>query len=405
MKKLKQVVQTAVIAVTMLCAPSMLQAAAPLTILSDSAQISIITCSPGTEIYELFGHSAIRVYDKEQGIDEVFNYGLFDFNQDDFIYRFVRGKTDYMVGSCSTNYFLMEYLERGSAVTEAVLNLSRTDKLKIFAYLLENSLPENRTYRYNFIFNNCATKLRDILVQNVDGKINFIYDSEYLTFRDAIMMYTETSPWSQFGFDLCLGKGLDREATIDEKMFLPEILGKAVSNATVKRDGIVRPLTLKKNQISEQTLVNPAPLISPLVAFILLCVVVAVLSVWCVMKKRFIRWFDAIFFGLNALFGCVILFLILFSKHPFTGSNYNIIWLNPLMGIPVLFLFWKRLRYLEPFYYMLVSIVLTLFLIGNPLMEQVFNPAIYPLVIAYLFRSASYVMRWGYRLDDPNRNK
>ena len=123
------------------------------------------------------------------------------------------------------------------------------------------------------------------------------------------------------------------------------------------------------------------------------------------MKKRFIRWFDAIFFGLNALFGCVILFLILFSKHPFTGSNYNIIWLNPLMGIPVLFLFWKRLRYLEPFYYMLVSIVLTLFLIGNPLMEQVFNPAIYPLVIAYLFRSASYVMRWGYRLDDPNRNK
>ncbi|MBR4483367.1 MAG: DUF4105 domain-containing protein, partial [Paludibacteraceae bacterium] len=210
MRKLKQTILTAALAVTMLCAPSMLQAAEPLTILSDSAQISIITCSPGTEIYELFGHSAIRVYDKEQGIDEVFNYGLFDFNQDDFIYRFVRGKTDYMVGSCSTSYFLWEYLDRGSAVTEAVLNLSRTDKMKIFAYLLENTLPENRTYRYNFIFNNCATKLRDILVQNIDGKINFIYDSEYLSFRDAIMLYTETSPWSQFGFDLCLGKGLDR---------------------------------------------------------------------------------------------------------------------------------------------------------------------------------------------------
>lgn len=405
MRKLKNVVIKALLMVSLLSAPYALYAAEPINILGDSAYISIITCSPGTEIYELFGHSAIRVCDKEHGIDEAFNYGLFDFNQDDFIYRFVRGKTDYMVGSCSTSFFLMEYLERGSAVTEAVLNLSRTDKMKIFAYLLENSLPENRTYRYNFIFNNCATKLRDILVQNIDGKINFIYDSEYMTFRDAIKMYTETSPWSQFGFDLCLGKGMDREATTYEKLFLPEILGKAVANATVTRDDVISPLTIKKNKISEQTLVNPAPLISPMVAFILLCLVVAVISVWSVMKKRFIRWFDAIFFGMNALFGCVILFLILFSKHPFTGSNYNIIWLNPLMCLPIVFLFSNKARFYEPFYYMIVSIVLTLFLIANPAIEQEFNPAIYPLVIAYLIRAASYVIRWGYRLDAPKSRR
>ncbi len=405
MKKLTKALSTLIAATLLLSFGSMAYANEPISIMSDSAQISIITCSPGTEIYELFGHSAIRIYDKEQGIDEVFNYGLFDFNQDDFIYRFVRGKTDYMVGSCSTNFFLWEYLDRGSAVTEDVLNLSRTDKLKIAAYLLENTLPENRTYRYNFIFNNCATKLRDILVQNIDGKINFIYDSEYMTFRDAIKMYTQTSPWSQFGFDLCLGKGMDREATTYEKMFLPEILGKAVANATVTRGDTISPLTIKKNQISEQTLVNPAPLVSPMTAFILLCIAVAVISVWSVQKKRFIRWFDAIFFGVNALFGCVILFLILFSKHPFTGANYNIIWLNPLMCLPIVFLFAKKLLFYEPFYYMLVSIVLTLFLIASFAIEQEFNPAIYPLVTAYLIRAASYVIRWGYKLDAPESQR
>lgn len=405
MRLLKSAIRTLCLIAATLTAPYALQASETQSLLSDSAKVSIITCSPGTEIYELFGHSAIRVYDKNNGIDEVFNYGLFDFNQESFIYRFVRGKTDYMVGSCSTSYFLWEYLDRGSAVTEYVLDLSRTDKVKIFTYLIENTLPENRTYRYNFIFNNCATKLRDIMVQNIEGKINFIYDSESLSFRDAIKLYTETSPWSQFGFDLCLGKGLDREATTYEKMFLPEILGKAVYNATITRGGELQQLTLEKNQIAENTLVNPAPFMSPLVTFIILCLAVAALSIWSVMNKRFIRWFDALFFGLNALFGCVILFLILFSKHPFTDDNYNIVWLNPLMGMPVLFLCFSRLRFYEPFYYMIVSIVLTIFLVISPAIEQGFNLAIYPLVIAYLIRAASYVIRWGYRLDAPDKDK
>lgn len=369
-------------------------------ILSDSAQVSIITCSPGTAIYELFGHSGIRIVDKQKGIDEVFNYGLFDFNQEDFIFRFVRGKTDYMVGSSSTGYFLSEYISRGSGVKECVLNLTYTEKLKIFAYLLENSLTENRTYRYNFIFNNCATKLRDILMQNLNGDINFLYDSSDMTFRDAIKLYTKESPWSQFGFDLCLGKGMDRNATTYEKMFLPEILGATVHNSTIKREGAYTPLTSKYNVIAEHTLENPSPLISPLVAAIILLVVVMAVTVWSIIKKRHLRVFDALFFGLNALFGCVILFLILFSKHPFTGANYNIIWLNPLMGVPVLFLIVKKLRYYEPHYYIVVSIVLTMFLLLCKDMTQEFNIAVYPLILTYLIRSASYVIRWGYHLDE-----
>ncbi len=369
-------------------------------ILSDSAQISLFTCSPGTEIYELFGHSGIRVTDKERGIDIVFNYGLFDFNQDDFVYRFVRGKTDYEVGMCPTEAFLAEYIIRGSGVKESVFNLTQEEKEKILLYLMDNIQPENKTYRYNFIFNNCATKLRDVIDQNVTGEKTFPDITGTLSFRDAVKLYTTTSPWSQFGFDLCLGRGMDREATAYEKMFLPEILGATINQTTVKKDDTTVNLVSKINVVAEQTLENPAPWISPLVLFIILCVLTFCLSMYCIWKHIKIRWFDAIIFGANALFGCVILFLILFSKHPFTYANFNIVWLNPLMCVPIAFLIFKKTRKFEFFYYVAVSVVLVLFLLGHTITEQVFNTAVYPLVTMYLIRSVSYVLNIGYRIGD-----
>lgn len=369
-------------------------------ILSPDAKISLITCSPGTEIYELFGHSGIRVLDPNKNIDVTFNYGLFDFNQEDFIYRFVRGKTDYSVGVCSTADFLMEYILRGSEVTENVLNLTQEEKEALWVFLMDNIRPENSTYRYNFIFNNCATKLRDLIEQNIDGELTYPdVSGSGLSFRDAIMLYTKTSPWSQLGFDLCLGRGLDRDATTYEKMFLPEILGNTISQTTIVKADTTVNLTLNKNTISKNTLVNPEPWITPLTLGIILCVLVAALSVYAIIKHLNLRWFDAIIFSVNGLFGCLILFLILFSKHPFTGANFNIIWLNPFMGIPLLFAIFNSLHKYEKFYYMAVSVVLTLFLLGSFALEQEFNPAIYPFIIMYLIRSVSYVTRWGYKLN------
>lgn len=369
-------------------------------ILSPDAKISLITCSPGTEIYELFGHSGIRVLDPNKNIDVTFNYGLFDFNQEDFIYRFVRGKTDYSVGVCSTADFIMEYVLRGSGVTENILNLTQSEKLALWVFLMDNIRPENSTYRYNFIFNNCATKLRDLIEQNIDGKLTYPdVSGNGLSFRDAIKLYTTTSPWSQLGFDLCLGRGLDREATPYEKMFLPEILGNTVSQTTIVKADTTINLTLEENLISENTLINPEPWISPLTLGIILCILVAALSVYAIINHLNLRWFDAIIFSINGLFGCLILFLILFSKHPFTGANFNIIWLNPFMGIPLIFAIFKSLHKYEKFYYMGVSVVLTLFLLGSFALEQEFNIAIYPFILIYLIRSVSYVTRWGYKLQ------
>lgn len=368
-------------------------------LLSDSATVSLLTCSPGTEIYELFGHSGIRVFDKEKNIDVTFNYGLFDFNQDDFIYRFVRGKTDYEVGVTSTDYFLHTYIERGSGVMESVLNLSQSEKESIWLYLMENIQPENKTYRYNFIFNNCATKLRDIIDQNVSGVKSYPDVSGSLSFREAVGLYTKTSPWSQFGFDICLGRGMDRDATTYEKMFLPEILGNTINQSTVMVGDSTFNLVSQINTINENTLENPAPFISPLALGIILCVLVLILSLYGLWKKLDLRWFDAIIFSINGLFGCLVLFLILFSKHPFTFANFNIIWLNPLFFCPLLFAIFKRLQKYEFIYYAIVSIVLVLFLFGSNMLSQEFNDAVYPFTIIFLLRALSYVINWGYRLD------
>lgn len=368
-------------------------------LLSDSATVSLLTCSPGTEIYELFGHSGIRVFDKEKNIDVTFNYGLFDFNQDDFIYRFVRGKTDYEVGVTSTDYFLHTYIERGSGVMESVLNLTQSEKESIWLYLMENIQPENKTYRYNFIFNNCATKLRDIFDQNVSGVKSYPDVSGSLSFREAVGLYTKTSPWSQFGFDICLGRGMDRDATTYEKMFLPEILGNTINQSTVMVGDSTFNLVSQINTINENTLENPAPFISPLALGIILCVLVLILSLYGLWKKLDLRWFDAIIFSINGLFGCLVLFLILFSKHPFTFANFNIIWLNPLFFCPLLFVIFKRLQKYEFIYYAIVSIVLVLFLFGSNMLSQEFNDAVYPFTIIFLLRALSYVINWGYRLD------
>ena len=139
---------------------------------SDSASISILTCSPGQEVYAKFGHSGIRINDSVTKTDMVFNYGIFSFNTENFYYKFIKGETDYYLGVHPTDFFLAEYEERNSMVWEQVLNLSTTEKRKIINALIDNYRPENRVYRYNYVFDNCATRPRDKILNNITGYIN-----------------------------------------------------------------------------------------------------------------------------------------------------------------------------------------------------------------------------------------
>ena len=178
-------------------------------IISDSAVVSLITCSPGEEVYSKFGHTAIRVKDKTNNVDVVFNYGIFSFETEHFYYKFIKGETDYQLGIYETNYFLPEYAERNSMVWEQVLNLSSAEKKNLVATLLENYEPQNRVYRYNFVFDNCSTRPRDKITGSVNGYIRYHQTSEPATFRRWVGDYVGTDTWLKFGIDLLFGIDAD----------------------------------------------------------------------------------------------------------------------------------------------------------------------------------------------------
>ena len=211
---------------------------------NDSIRLSLLTCAPGEEIYSLFGHTAIRYEDPANGIDAVFNYGLFSFNTPNFILRFSLGETDYQLGATDYARFAAEYAFDGRSVWQQTLNLSKEEKAELIRLLQENYLPENRVYRYNFFYDNCATRPRDKIEESIDGKV--IYPAEpqdgSLSFRDIVHQYCKGHPWARFGIDLCIGSEADRPITQRQMMFAPFYLMDAFAGAQIVHDSVQRPL-------------------------------------------------------------------------------------------------------------------------------------------------------------------
>lgn len=223
-------------------------------ILSDQAAISLLTAAPSDEeVYTLYGHTAIRVTDPVHKLDIVFNYGIFDFSKPNFIYRFTRGETDYKLAAYNFSHYIIEYQMRGSEVTEQVLNLTPEEINKIWNALIVNAQPENAVYRYNFFFDNCATRPVAIVEEQVNGKVKYNNPPEPQTFRDLINYCTRNNSWLTFGCDLALGSPTDRIATPHEMMFLPVYLKDEFGKATiVNPDGSERKLIKQTNRLSEE---------------------------------------------------------------------------------------------------------------------------------------------------------
>ena len=190
----------------------------PDTIYGDSLQISLLTCGPGKEVYSLYGHTAIRFHDVRNQQDLVINYGMFSFAQKNFILRFIFGLTDYEMGIVPFDAFMEEYKREHRWVIEQVLNLSSADKRSIAMAIDANYLPENRVYRYNYFYDNCTTRARDLLANNIQGTV--VYKSTpntQATFRSEIHQWNQLQPWARFGNDLLLGIGADQKLTPEEQ--------------------------------------------------------------------------------------------------------------------------------------------------------------------------------------------
>lgn len=361
--------------------------------LSDSAFVSLITVSPGEEIYAHYGHTAIRVADPKKGFDLVFNYGLFDFNSPNFIFRFVRGETDYICGAFDYSIFLLEYQSENRQVTEQVIHLKPAEKEAVWQALVKNTLPENRTYRYNFFFNNCSTKPRDVIVKGLQGKVDYRTKGYYPTLRSVVHHYTEQHPWTQFGIDFLLGAQADEPASLSDQQFAPELLFASFANAVVTDDSSkVRPLVLETRQAVSQDaskLPKPSHLPGPIPVAWFLFLVVGACTIYELLKGKHFKALTAVLYGLFGITGSLIAFMVLFSIHPTTHVNYLLLWQNPFHLIFAFGMIFASFRKkFERMYLSLNWKLLLLALIGIWIFPQQIHPAMFPLMLMMLMRSA-----------------
>lgn len=356
--------------------------------------ISLLICSPGSEIYELEGHAALRIVHPVYG-DMTVNWGLFDFDAPNFAYRFTKGETDYCVGAAPTDHFIALYQREGRTVTEFPVKLTRDEANRVIELIIENLRPENRVYRYNYLYDNCSTRPLAIIEKATGDSVNLtmpdnLPDGE--TFRSIMTRYHQNYPWYQFGIDLALGNGIDKKVTPRDVTFAPVILLNQVTKDT-KRFGEAVILTNPSSGVTGGP-AGPTPwYLTPLFIGWIVFVVATVLTIFNSRVKRAAIWFDRIYYLVAGVAGMLLTFLIFVSVHEATSPNWLYLWLNPAALIVVIGIGTKRLTTLVLFYQLINFAALIALCIIAATGVQSLNTAFYPLILADLLRSANYIYR------------
>ena len=307
-------------------------------------QMSLLISSPSTEaVYTRYGHVAFRILNPVQGTDIAYNYGMFDYNEPNFILRFVRGETDYYVEALYTSYYVEEYLRSGRGIVELVLNLTQEEIEKAERYLAWNIRPENKRYRYNIFYDNCATRLIEIIKETTGATLQIPHEGEERKWRQLIDECCTDAPWVKFGIDLALGAKTDTYANPEEQLFLPNRMLDLLPRTTLLYpNGRSTPLIRDTKEWfpAKPASMEPAeegwP--TPLLASIALLIVSIAVAVWDVRRKDICYVYDSILLAIMGLSGCVIFILSFFSEHPHTNPNYNLFLLHPLhllIGLPL----------------------------------------------------------------------
>lgn len=327
-------------------------------------EISILTCAPGNEVYSVYGHSGIRVYDLENDIDVVYNFGLFDFETPNFALKFISGRLFYSLGVQSIENFMFEYIYYEREVIEQKLELDDFTKKLILDRLNYLYLPENRDYIYSFLKKNCTSEIRDILIL---AGVEFRDDKLETTSRQAINYHLRNHLWLKFGTDLLIGKRLDKKTDVFESMFLPETFMQELRFAKLNGEKIVKD-ELVINPVESKTTNNRFRFFSPLLVFSIIFLLLTIKF------PKSIMIFISVLFGTT---GILLLAIWIFSGHPEIKLNFNIFWANPLYLIYVPYLIKNRVSKQTAiilFSFLALAIIVWIFKI------QMFNISVLPLI-------------------------
>jgi hypothetical protein len=361
------------------------------TNLSESAEISLITVSPGNELHSNFGHSAVWVLDKEKRLSIVYNYGVFDFNTPWFYMKFTRGKLDYRLGAETISYLVRSAKAENRSVIQQQLNLTHRQKEAVYSYLVNNIQPENKYYKYDFFYDNCSTRIRD-LMEDVLGKgLVWERDAEGITFRDYLDIYLENKPWQDFGIDLALGQPTDKVVDKRNEMFLPDLLMLHFDEATYNDKPIVEDkIIIYEAEENEDT---AGFQILPEYVTWFLCLFGIFLSVRHHKSKLSDVWFNRLLFIITGLVGCLIFFLWFLSDHVATVNNWNMIWAFPLNVVLAFLLFKKPAKKWHTIFYAVFGIVQFMVLGFFYTLPQAMHAAVLPIVLYFAFKSFNLLYR------------
>lgn len=352
--------------------------------LTDETRISLITCGPGDDLYATFGHSALHVYDERYGIDKIYNYGTFDFNTPNFYTKFARGKLLYRLDVTTFDRFVRAYQYEGRWVFRQDLNLTISQKNALYEFLENNAKPENRSYKYDFFYDNCSTRIRDA-IEDILGE-NLVYplppEEPEKTFRNFLDMYLLHHPWSDLGIDLALGAPCDRIARWRDQMFLPDYLMEHMDTSLVVVNGEKAPLVQTSGYILESRRAKSAAAESAVWIFWVLFAVIGIGGFF--VKTEKFRWVDIGLFSLVGILGIFIALLWFATDHSATKWNFNLLWATPswLYGAVLLLRKKTASRFFKGHAIFMFAIVVFWMLI-----PQDFHMAVVPVILTLASRS------------------
>jgi hypothetical protein len=354
--------------------------------------VYLITCNPGTETYSIYGHSALRIVNKTDNTDLVYNWGVFDFSTPNFAWKFARGRLEYMLEQETMNNFLRTYLYEERTVFSQRINLLPDETRMLILLINENLKPENVKYLYDFFYDDCSTRIRDILEKASGDKLLYPPEGPQKapTFRELTGKYEAPYPWLKFGIDLIMGSPGDKRATFRDMMFLPLEMQRCLSETVINRNGKMVPLLQNSEVILD---FGPPPQYSKVIhspenIFSLILILLLIMIILPFSRKRsIIIAADIVVFSLFSILALLMIFFNFFTDHQQMKWNLNIVWLNPFIFMALFSLITGRPGAL---WFRIVLFISVLFFVLHLLLPQDFNPGLLPLLLIMALRSSAH---------------
>ncbi|RLD27374.1 MAG: hypothetical protein DRI75_09695 [Bacteroidetes bacterium] len=355
--------------------------------LSDKAEISVLTIAPGLSLNDAFGHNGFRIKDETIGIDIIYGYGEYDFNAPNFYLNFARGKLNYLISKASASRIFKWYSYQNRTIKEQVLNLTLSEKQELYNFLQNNYQPENRRYLYDFFYDNCATKIRDVISTISEDDINFNAPKGFKqkTFRQLIHDHVDRNSWGGFGIDLALGSVIDKKATAEEHMFLPYYIHVFFESATINTS---RPL-VKQTTVLFESIKKPKSnnfATSPLFAFGVIGLLILLVTIFDYKKNKRSLWLDVTIFAFTGIVGIIVLLLWFATNHSATAQNYNLLWAFALNIFVISQLFKKIVKTWFIKYLKFLIIMMCLLALHWIVGVQIYAIGLIPILIAFFIR-------------------